>query len=520
MKIPAAGFRISAAVVVFEALAGQQPPTLPEFVNIAEHAKIDFICRASHTSQKYLVESMVGGVAMFDYDSDGLLDLFFVNGAELKEHLGPDEKPDKRDPRYWNRLFHNNGDGTFTDVTKQAGVQGYGYGMGVAAGDYDNDGNPDLYVTNYGGNILYHNNGDGTFTDVTAKAGVAAGGWSSSAAFLDYDRDGKLDLVVSRYLTWDIHKNPWCGDRSRNFRAYCHPDVFQPATHVLYRNNGDGTFTDVSKDAGFTKPPGNGLGLAVNDFDHDGWPDILVANDALPQQLFRNNHDGTFQEVAVQTGLAYDADGRTYSGMGANFADYDNDGWPDIFICNLANQKYALYRNNAGEFEYITGPTKLGGITMLHSGWGTRFVDYDNDGWKDLFVAQGHVMDNIEQSMPSLRYLESLLLLRNVKGRFEDVSSRSGSPFQARMAARGVAFGDLDNDGAIDIAVNVNEGRAMVLRNQGSGNHWLIVDPVGTLSNRDGIGARVHIETEAGLHQYAYVTTSGGYQSSSGQARQ
>jgi hypothetical protein len=504
-----------AALLFFVAVAGQLPPMLPVFVDVAERAKIDFVCHASHTSQKYLVESMVGGVAMFDYDGDGRLDLFFVNGAELREKMGLGEVPDKRDPRYWNRLFHNNGDGTFTDVTEHAGVQGYGYGMGVAVGDYDNDGHPDLYVTNYGSNILYHNNGDGTFTDVTAKADVAAGGWSASAAFLDYDRDGRLDLVVSRYLTWDIHKNPWCGDRSRDFRAYCHPDVFQPATHVLYHNNGDGTFTNVSERAGFTKHPGNGLGLAVNDVDRDGWPDILVANDALPQQLFRNNHDGTFQEIAVQTGLAYDEDGRTYSGMGVDFEDYDNDGFPDIFICNLANQKYALYHNNAGAFEYVSGRTRVGGITMLHSGWGTKFVDYDNDGWKDLFVAQGHVMDNIEQSMPSLRYLESLLLLRNVKGRFEDVSSRSGVPFQARIAARGVAFGDLDNDGNIDIAVNVNEGRAMLLRNQGSGNHWLIVDLSGTVSNRDGIGARVHIESVTGLHQYVYITTSGSYQSSS-----
>jgi hypothetical protein len=257
------------------------------------------------------------------------------------------------------------------------------------------------------------------------------------------------------------------------------------------------------------------LGLAVNDVDRDGWPDILVANDARPQQLFRNNHDGTFLEMAVQSGLAYDEDGRTYSGMGVNFDDYDNDGWPDVFICNLANQKYALYKNSAGSFEYISGRTRVSGITMLHSGWGTKFIDYDNDGWKDLFVAQSHVMDNIEQSLPSLRYLEPLLMLRNTKGRFEDVSARSGEPFHARVAARGVAFGDLDNDGNIDIAVNVNEGRAMVLRNQGSGNHWLVVDPCGTVSNRDGIGARVHVETAGGLHLYGYVTTSGGYQSSS-----
>lgn len=497
---------------LFGQKAAQTPPALPKFIDIAAKAGVKFRCDSSRTSQKYLIETMVGGVAMFDYDGDGLLDLYFVNGAALQESM-QGRMPDKSDPKFWNRLYNNNGDGTFTDVTVRAGVRGHSYGMGVAVGDYDNDGHQDIYVTNYGRNILFHNNGDGTFTDITDKAGVAAGGWSASACFVDYDRDGKLDLFVSRYLDWDIHKNPWCGDESRNFRGYCHPDVFKPVAHILYHNNGDNTFTDVTEKAGLSKLPGNGLGISFNDFDRDGWPDILVANDALPQQLFRNNHNGTFTEVALTNGLAFDEDGRTFSGMGVSFEDYDNDGWPDVFIGNLANQSYALFRNNNGLFEYATRTSGVGAISMLHSAWGAQLVDYDNDGWKDLFVAQSHVMDNIEQTQPSLRYPEPLLMMRNVNGRFEDVSSQSGDVFRIPTVARGVAFGDLDNDGFIDAAVNCLDGNAMILRNLGNGNNWITLDTVGTTSNRDGIGAQVHIVTESGLHQYAMVSRAGSYMS-------
>ena len=487
---------------------------LPQFVDIAAKAGVKFRYETSRRAQKYLIETMGGGVAMFDYDGDGRLDLYFVNGAALQESMAG-RTPHKSDPRYWNRLYRNNGDGTFSDVTERAGVRGHSYGMGVATGDYDNDGHEDLYVTNYGGNILYHNNGDGTFTDVTEKAGVAAGGWSASACFVDYDRDGKLDLIVARYLDWDFGKNRWCGDEARQFRGYCHPEVFKPATHIVYHNNGDGTFTDVSEKAGFSRLPGNGLGIAFNDFDQDGWPDILVANDALPQQLFRNNHDGTFSEVAIGTGLAYDEDGRVFSGMGVAFEDYDNDGWPDVFIGDLANQKYALYKNRKGTFEYVTPSSGVGAISMLHSAWGAAFVDYDNDGWKDLLVAQSHVMDNIEQTQPSLRYLEPLLLMRNSGGRFEDVSKLSGAPFRIPIAARGIAFGDLDNDGFVDAAVNCLDGSAMILHNEGNANDWIIVDAAGTVSNRGGIGARVHIVSESGIEQWATVSTAGSYQSAS-----
>ena len=408
---------------------------------------------------------MPGGVAMFDYDGDGRQDLFFVNGAALRTPMPPGAAPDKSDPRFRN--------------------------------------------------ILYHNNGDGTFTDVTAKAGVAGGGWSASALFVDYDRDGRLDLFVARYLDWDFSKNLPCGAPDKGQPAYCHPDVFKSATYFLYHNNGDGTFTDVSGKSGIAAAPGRGLGTAFNDYDRDGWPDILVANDAIAEQLFRNNRDGTFTEVGMAAGLAYDEDGAAFSGMGVAFEDYDNDGWPDIFIGDLANQKYALFHNVKGSFQYVSGSSGVARVTIPHSGWGTALIDYDNDGWKDLFVAQSHVMDNIEYFQGNIRYLERLMLLHNVRGRFEDVSARSGEPFQSVQAARGAAFGDLDNDGQIDIVVSCLDGGPMILRNLGNGNHWLTVNTIGTLSNRDGIGARIHLTGGSGADQFATVTTGGSYFSAS-----
>jgi hypothetical protein len=495
-------------------VAGERVPQ-PVFRDVTAKAGITFQLLSSRTPQKYLIESMPGGVAMLDYDGDGLEDLFFVNGAHLLNPMPSGAAPDKSDPRYWNRLYRNNGDGTFTDVTEKAGLRGYSYGMGAAVGDYDNDGRPDLYVTNFGRNILYHNNGDGTFTDVTEKAGVGGGGWSSSALFVDYDRDGYLDLFVARYLDWDFSMNLPCGAPERGQRAYCHPDVFKSATYLLYHNNGDGTFTDVSAKSGIAAAPGRGLGSASNDYDQDGWPDILVANDGIAAQLFHNKRDGTFSEAGLGAGLAYDEDGHAFSGMGVAFEDYDNDGWPDVFIDDLANQKYALFHNAKGSFQYVSGPTGIARMSMAHSGWGTALYDYDNDGWKDLFVAQSHVMDNIEYFQGNVHYLEPLMLLRNQQGRFEDVSAQSGEPFQRVQAARGAAIGDLDNDGQIDIVVSCLDGKAMLLRNQGSANHWLTINTIGTASNRDGIGARVHLVSESGTNQYATVNTGGSYFSAS-----
>jgi hypothetical protein len=315
-------------------------------------------------------------------------------------------------------------------------------------------------------------------------------------------------------MQWDFEKNLWCGPREPGYRGYCHPESFKKETHLVFHNNGDGTFTDVSKECGIGTAPGYGLGIAFNDYDRDGWPDILVANDNVPEQLFHNLRNGKFEEVALREGLAYDEDGRTFSGMGADFDDYDNDGWPDVVVGALANEKYALFKNRKGAFEYASGPSGLARISSLHSGWGLKLIDYDNDGWKDLFVAQSHVMDNISLSSPSLKYMEPMLLLKNNKGRFEDVSSSSGEALGVPRASRGVAFGDLDNDGFPDVVVNCLNGPAVILGNSGgNGNHWLLVNTVGTSSNRDGIGARIRVVGESGFEQYGIVTTAGSYQS-------
>jgi hypothetical protein len=485
------------------------------FQDVAEAAGVRFRHVAGKTGEKYLPESMGSGVAMLDYDNDGFLDLFFVNGAELADPMPSGGKPDKSDPRCWNRLFHNNRNGTFTDVTERAGLRGDTYGTGVAAGDYDNDGLSDLYVTGLGHNTLYRNMGDGTFRDVTVSMGVGGGGWSVAPGFVDYDRDGYLDLIVTRYVEWSFAQNPYCGERRPGYRAYCHPDRFEPATHLVFHNEGGMTFTEVSKKCGIGGAPGKGLGIAVDDFDDDGWPDVAVANDSFPQQLFRNNRDGTFTEIATDAGAAYDEDGRTFGGMGIDSADFDNDGRPDLFINALALQRYALFRNRTGRaFDYVSGPTGVGGMTANHSGWGAKWIDYDNDGWRDLLVAQGHVMDNIELTQPSARYREPLLLARNTKGRFEDVSQQSGPAFQLPLAARGAAFGDLDNDGSVDVAINCNDGPALLVRNRGgTGNHWLLVRAVGTRSNRSGIGARMRLVAESGAERRGYSSTSGSYAS-------
>ena len=484
---------------------------LPTFVDVTASSGLDFRNEASHTSQKYLLESMVGGVAMLDFDRDGFLDLYFINGAALEDPMPEGKMPDKSDPRYWNRLYRNNGDWTFSDVTEKAGVAGDFYGQGVGVGDYDNDGFPDLFVANYGGNLLYRNRGDSTFEDVTKKAGVGGGGWSVGGAFFDYNHDGLLDLIVSRYVVWDFQDNPYCGERKPGYRSYCHPRHFEPISHLLYRNRGDGTFEDVSESSGFAAAPGKGLGLALNDYDGDGWVDVLVANDSAPQQLFRNQGDGTFSDEALLAGVAYDEDGKTFAGMGIDFLDYDNDGLPDVFINALAHQKYALFRNIGELFEYHSGPSGVSGISALHSGWGAKFFDYDNDGLKDIFVAQGHVMDNIELTQPDISYLEPLALMRNTKTGFVDVSAEAGADFMVPRAARGAAVGDLDNDGFLDLAINCNAQPAVILRNRGGGNHWLTIDPVGTKSNRDGVGARVRVVAEATGEQFRFVSAAGSY---------
>ena len=512
----AAPFLFQAGTVAQKASLAKPTPLKPPFIDVTESTGITFKDEASPTTQKYFIETMQGGVAVLDYDGDSYLDIFFVNGAALADPMNPGEMPDKSHARYWNRLYRNNGNGTFSDVTEKAGVAGHNYGMGVATGDYDNDGYPDLYLTNFGANILYHNNGNGTFTEVTAKAGVTGGGWSTSACFVDYDRDGFLDLIVARYVYWNFSNNPWCGEHKPGYRSYCHPDNFKPAASLVYHNNRDGTFSDVSLESGIAAAPGKALGVAFNDFDQDGWLDLLIANDGSPQQLFKNNGDGSFQESAVLQGVAYDENGRVYAGMGLDFQDYNNDGRPDIFINALSNQRYAIYANRGTSFEYVSPQSGLSGITMQYSGWGARFLDYDNDGWKDLFVAQGHVMDNIHLTQPSFQYLQPLLLARNVKGKFQDVSRQSGSAFESSRAGRGAAFGDLDNDGAIDVIVNCNNQSPVVLRNQAGPRHnWLLVQLIGTISNREGIGAKVRLVMDSGGEQQVTASTAGSYLSAS-----
>ena len=485
------------------------------FVDVTAKSGVNFLHQAPHTSKRYLIETMGSGVALFDYDNDGRLDLFLVNGALFSEPVAKGTIPQKTGPQYWNRLYHQKSDGTFEDVTEKAGLQGVGYGMGVAAADYDNDGYEDLYVTAYGGNKLYHNNGNGTFTDVTDKAGVGGSGWSTSASWVDLDGDGRLDLVVLRYITWDWD-DLWCGEHREGYRAYCHPDVFQPISMLVYHNNGNGTFTEQAHKLGLDKPA-KALGIAIADYDHDGHPDIFVANDSMIEFLFHNKGDGNFEEVGLEAEVAVDSDGRTYAGMGVDFSDYNNDGLPDLVITNLANQKYALYQNSGdGSFSYSTYVTGIGGMTLLHSGWGIRFMDYDNDGWKDLLIAQAHDLDNISLTFPELHYKEPMLLARNLNGKkFVDVSSVSGEVFTKRWVGRGMALGDIDNDGRLDVVVTENGGPAHILMNQTkTSNHWIGFKLIGHKSNRDGIGASIKITTSKGP-QWEMATTSSSYLSAS-----
>src|SRR5467141_820280 len=503
-------------------VAGQVSPDQPaasskgtaKFTEVASTLGMNFEYVASHTSRKYLIETMGSGVALFDYDNDGRLDIFVVNGAPLSDPTPKGTIPKKTGPKDWDRLFHQKKDGTFEDVTEKAGLHGVGYGMGVAVGDYDNDGFEDLYVTAYGGNKLYHNNGDGTFTDATERAGVAGSGWSTSAAWVDLDGDGLLDLVVLRYLQWDFD-DIYCGERREGYRSYCHPDSFRPIAPLVYHNDGNGHFTEIAQKAGLAEP-GKGLGIALADYDRDGHLDIFVANDSMPEFLYHNKGDGTLEEVALSTDDAVDGEGHTYAGMGVDFADYNNDGLPDLVVTDLASQIYALYRNNGdGTFTYDSYPSEIGGITLTHSGWGVRFIDYDNDGWKDLLINQGHDLDTIQLTFPNLRYREALLLARNTSRGFVDVSAEAGSIFQQAWVGRGLAIGYIDNDGRLDAVVTTNDGPAYVLRNETpTHNHWLILQLVGHKSNRDAIGAVVKVVTTQGSH-FATVTTAGSYLSSS-----
>ncbi|MCI0622613.1 MAG: CRTAC1 family protein [Acidobacteria bacterium] len=459
----------------------------PLFTDATSTAGIEFQHENGLSEEKLIVESVGSGVAWLDYDNDGWLDLYFVNGAELASG--------KRSPG--NVLLRNTGQGKFVDVTRQAGVQGAGdYGMGVAVGDYDNDGWLDLYVTNYGPNLLFRNNRDGTFKDVTSAAGVRGGRWGSSAGFFDYDLDGDLDLYVVNYLDYNLKENPYCGLRKPGYRLYCDIRIFDGAPDQLYRNNGNGTFTDVSSAAGIANPAGKGLGLSFGDFDQDRHVDIYVANDTVRNFLYRNRGDGTFEDVTYRSGAGFDRNGKPQAGMGVDCADVNGDGLLDLFVTNFSYELNTLYRNQGDLlFEDVSESIGLGS-SLLPLGFGTKLFDYDNDGDTDIFVANGHIEDNIRLYFPELSYEQSNLLYENVGGSFRDVSSISGPVFKARRVGRGAAAGDYDNDGDLDLVVSNSGQRATLIRNEGGNrNHWIAVVARGRKNNFYGLGAKVRVVT-------------------------
>lgn len=483
------------------------------FENTIDASKIHFVLKNSVSPQRYSIETMTGGVAIFDYNNDGLLDIFFTNGAEI-----PSLK--KSDPSFSNRLFRNNGDGTFTDVTEKAGLAGVGYSMGVAAGDYDNDGFVDLYVTGFNCNQLFHNNGDGTFSDVTEKAGVSgivAGhgkSWSVAAGWIDYNNDGLLDLFVVNYLDYSISTAHSC--QTDSIIDYCSPNEYSGTPNILYQNRGDGTFTDVSHQSHISKYAGKGMGVAFADYDDDGFTDIFVSNDTFPNFLLHNNGDGTFTDVALIAGVAYNDNGKTVAGMGTDFRDLDNDGRPDIFHAAMFGDTFPLYRNlGNGQFEDVTGMTGLAAMTARFTAWGTGIFDFDNDGNKDIFAACSAILDNSMEVNHKPYPLPNGLYRNLGKMKFKDVSAQAGTSFFAPAAHRGAAFGDLNNDGKIDIVVTVLNGEPQLLMNRTPNrNHWIILKLVGVADNRDGLGTKVKITTANGV-QYNQATTAVGYNSSS-----
>ncbi|MGB6458896.1 MAG: CRTAC1 family protein [Candidatus Acidiferrum sp.] len=437
------------------------------------------------SAEKYLPETTGAGCAFLDYDNDGWMDIYLVNSGKC-DFYSPD-------PPLRNALYKNNRDGTFTDVTEKAGVAAGGFGQGVAVGDYDRDGFPDLYVTQYGRSILYRNNGDGTFTDVTEKAGVAAPGWASSAVWFDYNSDGLLDLFVCRFVDFSKQKNQYCGVPIDGKRHYCIPRIYQPMPSWLFRNNGDGTFTDVSASSGIASQLGKAWGVVATDINNDGWMDLFVSNDTVANFLFVNNGKGKFAETGTEAGVAYSVNGRPRSGMGVDSADFNNDGWQDLFVANIDREDYAIYQNNHdGTFDDLAIPTGIAKATRFMSGWGLKFFDYDNDGNLDLFLANGNPDDLITSLHGESSYEDPLRLFHNTGKSFENLSAQSGPLFSTPLSARGLAIGDFDNDGAVDVLVSVNNAAPLLIRNNaGRQNHWLGIQMVGKKSNPDAIGALV-----------------------------
>ena len=515
---PTAGLRVRsvlACTLGLALLASSKPGEQSRigFENRQEQSGVTFVLNNGTTGDKPIIDSTLGGVALLDYDNDGYLDIFFTNGASIPGL-------NKSNRAFSNRLFHNNHDGTFTDVTEHAGVAGEGYSMGAAAADYDNDGWADLYVTGVNRNILYHNNRDGTFTDVTQKAGVTGISsekklWSVSAAWIDYDNDGLLDLFVTNYLEWSPENSRVCGTPGK--RLSCPPSLYKGEPNILYHNNGDGTFTDVSVATGIAKSIGKGMGVAIADYDGDGWTDIFVANDNERNFLFKNQHGRGFDEVGVESFVAYTDDGVPVSSMGVDFRDWSNNGRPGLFVTALGGETFPLYCNEDHKlFTMATYESGIGFATFKMSGWGAGIYDFDNDGYKDLFSANSHVSENADVN-PQQQYRQPNGVFQNLgNATFRDVSSEVGAALRLRAAHRGAAFGDLNNDGKLDVVVSAIGSPAEVLYNTSTGgNHWIAIETVGSKSNRDGIGTRIKLTGESGLVQYNEVTTAGSYASSS-----
>ena len=497
----------------------QKSGSLWEVANIAERAGLSFKQNNFATAAKYPFETMGGAVAALDYNNDGYLDLLFLNGAPSPSHI-------RTDGASFNRLYRNDGPGlTFTDVTESSGLSGKGiagYPQGVAVGDYDNDGFVDIYITNFGDNVLYHNNGDGAFSNATAKAGVAMSGhpFKASACWVDVDNDGYLDLFVTRYFDWTFkdHANYYCGDRKPGYRTYCRPDVFKPLPNALFKNNGDGTFKDVSEQSGIGKSLGKGMGVAIADYDSDGWMDIFVTNDKWPNFLYHNKRQGVFEEVALHAGVSSNENGVTVSGMGCDFNDFNNDGLPDVFYTDLVTECFTLFLNRAkGLFQDITFPSNIGSLSAYRSGWSTKFMDWDNDGWKDILAAGSHVLDNPDLYSSRARYKEPCYFYRNLaNGKFGDLSPKLGPAFQLPGAYRGLAVGDFDNDGSLEAAFSrLNDSCVLFKRKSVSLNNWLLLDLKGTKSNSDAIGARIQVTLPSGLKLFEQVSTANGIYSAS-----
>jgi hypothetical protein len=505
---PAAPAAASPGAAGAEVTPSGRPAGPIEFVDVTAQAGIHFKHHTGAFGKKYLPETMGSGVCFIDYDNDGWQDIFFVNSMDWPEHQTGKSYP---------ALYHNNHDGTFTDVTRQAGLAIETYGLGCAVGDYDNDGFEDLYLTTVGSNHLFHNLGNGKFVDVTEKAGVASPGFSASAVWFDYDNDGKLDLFVTHYIEWSIEKDQYCSLDNKN-KSYCTPQTYKGESSRLYHNKGNGVFEDVTKKAGLLDPTSKALGVALLDYDNDGWVDLFVSNDTEPNKLYHNNHDGTFTDAAVAAGVAFSESGRVRAGMGVDAADFDGSGFPSIVIGNFTDERTSLYRNDgSGLFVDESIRSGLGLVTSQSLTFGCFFMDYDLDGNLDIFAANGHVSDDVAVVQPTLKYAQPAGIYRNAGNRkFEDMSGKLGRAIEKPVVGRGIAYADFDNDGDLDLVITANNGPARLLRNDhGNQNDVLRVKLTGTKSNRDGIGAKVMLTTNTGLHQTRMVKGGSSYLSQS-----